>query len=1569
MTDEEFAKSIGANISDDDFAKSIGAVAVAQAPLSDRIVSGVKRNFAALGNTLDTAAFLPSAGIAKLAGIDPTPLFEKMNEREKLRNQWAGDVDPGFAGNLVGALNPLTLPAQIAAMPFQGINTAKQFIDQGESLPRAYGAGAVDTAANLAGIALPGVVQGGKALRAASGAAINVAQDVASRAAIAGIAENPKTKEMFGPSWESAALAAVSGGVLGVALGKKKTEQVIDPDLDTKVDAFFADKTNPSDGYKAGEYAGEVNMDLFRRSQAEAELRSQQEFADLMEAQRVREAELYAAQQFPEQSTVGLSVGEDSPGGKIIQRQPTTDSGLMGLPQRPVEPPVGLSTGEQGVGTGITPPKPVGPSNLMGEPVPGPVGLSTGEGMPGGRIIQRTPETDSGVVGTKAPEPFDPFGSAGATPRRIGKFGQGGAIHPQLDQDIYNMGRSVMRGANGLLKLFYHGARRPIEGPFKKSVWGDLGQGVYVTEDPNAAGKFALNIRGDNAQPEPGGNTHPVYLNLENVFNNESFVGNTGWQQYLKSLIEPIAKRAFEYDKQGWFREGADKLLNDLQNGQAKVEDLFFAKAKNSDGPYTSPWPWNSEVSQSLEKAGFNGIEVKDHRYHQVMVFDPENVKDALNTTNGVNRFGQGGSAPIINDLAQGIVNLGKGIKAHFTGGRVEAPDTIQNPRSPETIKAKQVKTAKAKAIGLKGTVYDSPTTLEEVKANPGPDLGFNIAGKQRSPGQFVGSGAEATTRRNPQNNYAKYIRGLYSKARNQSEFMVHKYVTGPNAYTSMLRAMSVAEKANAYQLVQKLSDIKQNYTPELGKQLGLSTKVQAFMEARQTAFKGQFDTARQVNESLGLKHFEEVAGYSPANFDYAYRTLVYEQVKNKDGTVSNKIVSVINGNSIWERRKGEALYKEKNAQRIAEGKTPYKLEVLDTQGLKKHTSPVHRYDGLATLLSKMAELDPKFAEAKAEVDDVIAGKTKDLFRFNVHELHKKGVEGAIGKKPWKTIEENVDDFFKMEIDHLDTGFRYWSYQDAITKARQSVADLTLDMPNTKKWADDYSKRITGQELNVVGAGLNTLIDGIQAIPGMRGNKNAYEASGAIRGAVNAWLMGFWNPTFMAVQMAQLPANGLTEAFRLRVDLGIPHHEVMLSFGKAFAARTWLTYADLRGKLDKVTAFGEFKDDYIWAKEHGLHTYSEVALSHDAAMNPKLRAAKNVIMHPTTLPEFLTRPTAFMWYADMMRKAGKTGEEAYIQARDATDYTMTNYHPDELPMMYKDLGVSGKNIGSLRAFVHNSGDQFIARMMEADKYPLAATTMVGMTLLLQGITGVMGFAIADNLSMALTDKTLTEWMNTLLDKEHRPLLHGVISAMSELDLQQRFSTADILPGSFAEALAGPQLSKLGKVVVAGLDVAKNPNEASFLQLGKELTPSGLAGYYEDKLLTDDQGFVLKKGERKYDEPRTQQQRDIRRQFGIRPLKERLQDEALYRDSQREFKENDKTKTQLEIMRTSLALGDMDGFNQARKKFLELKGNPASVENVLNTAVVDAKKSERERRRGELTDSWSSLRKQELYKEK
>ena len=204
-----------------------------EAPLLDRLGLGIKQSFAGVGNTADTAGTLAWQGLGTLmTGGKPLSEenFKKLNERIKSREEWAGKGDPGFAGKLAGVA--ATLPMQILNMPVSGIETAKQFIDQCESLGRAYAAGGIDTAGNVAGLMLPGVMQGGKVLRAASGAAINAAQDTATRAAISGIAETEGARDLFAPSWETAGLAAVPGAAMGVAFGKNKNKNTPKPKKD-----------------------------------------------------------------------------------------------------------------------------------------------------------------------------------------------------------------------------------------------------------------------------------------------------------------------------------------------------------------------------------------------------------------------------------------------------------------------------------------------------------------------------------------------------------------------------------------------------------------------------------------------------------------------------------------------------------------------------------------------------------------------------------------------------------------------------------------------------------------------------------------------------------------------------------------------------------------------------------------------------------------------------------------------------------------------------------------------------------------------------------------------------------------------------------------------------------------------------------------------------------------------------------------------------------------------------------------------------------------------------------------
>jgi hypothetical protein len=252
----------------------------------------------------------------------------------------------------------------------------------------------------------------------------------------------------------------------------------------TKVDEILANRVQDTNTLGPGkEMPGAVNMELLRKVREEEAARSAQEqqqatqeaaqiavqerqaaleaevrrnvameanarnIAQLEEAQRAAtdEATKAALDKEIEAQRAFLSTGENAVGdGKVINRTPTTDSGLMGLPERPVEPPIGLSTGENKPGGSIVNRPTVSDSGLMGlpeKPNAAPVGLSTGENKSSvpdpNRVVG-----DSNLMGTPTPPSPDFFGSAGAIPTmRGGRRGgvQGGSVDRGL-HDILTFG-------------------------------------------------------------------------------------------------------------------------------------------------------------------------------------------------------------------------------------------------------------------------------------------------------------------------------------------------------------------------------------------------------------------------------------------------------------------------------------------------------------------------------------------------------------------------------------------------------------------------------------------------------------------------------------------------------------------------------------------------------------------------------------------------------------------------------------------------------------------------------------------------------------------------------------------------------------------------------------------------------------------------------------------------------------------------------------------------------------------------------------------------------------------------
>lgn len=184
----------------------------------------VKIGAANAGEALNTFRGLHEGSMKSLVG-DKEGSEKSYTEMEKINKsllEWANPEkkEQSFGGKLTGLA--ATLPAQLLAMPTNPAITGKTMIDEGESLTRAIAGSLLDTAGNVAGVAIPGALGTTAPAKVATGAAGGALQDVLTRTGISAIAEKQSTKDKLGPSWESAGLSAALGGALGPLVPGKK---------------------------------------------------------------------------------------------------------------------------------------------------------------------------------------------------------------------------------------------------------------------------------------------------------------------------------------------------------------------------------------------------------------------------------------------------------------------------------------------------------------------------------------------------------------------------------------------------------------------------------------------------------------------------------------------------------------------------------------------------------------------------------------------------------------------------------------------------------------------------------------------------------------------------------------------------------------------------------------------------------------------------------------------------------------------------------------------------------------------------------------------------------------------------------------------------------------------------------------------------------------------------------------------------------------------------------------------------------------------------------------------------
>lgn len=938
-------------------------------------------------------------------------------------------------------------------------------------------------------------------------------------------------------------------------------------------------------------------------------------------------------------------------------------------------------------------------------------------------------------------------------------------------------------------------------------------------------------------------------------------------------------------------------------------------------------------------------------------VLDNNGVK---NTQAAVNRAmprlrSQSGSAPWINDLADAVIKA--------MGGKVDSgtmktlpPSEAGKTLMPEQVQRKielRNKTNASATLKRIAPEYSDITSPEEAiaSAQGGKDINSNIVRDQTISGI---NGQVMLKRNNPVLNYTRYE---LQTARNKQTKFSKDYVTGKDGVATNYSKMSVPERVQAVETLREAAVAGVELDAAKVAKMNISEKQKSYILSVREGMDAMWDMAADALQMSGRDAFTKRAGYLPNMFTGSYKSLVGTMV---DGVF--KTSEVVQADT----RAGHRA-----AVKAALVATPGSKAIeLPRVGLKQMGRGNNSlFNGFNDIINTIAQHDPRFAELQMNAQMKINEANHKLMNFDVHELKKKGVKGAVGDVRGMSREQNASELGKALINYLEQGAEYYTSQEALNNVGKVLTSPDVDMPNAKKVAADHIKHVTGQDLNPIGAALNWTIDGMFKAAGVS-PKIPLGVARELKTWAGIHMMGLWNPTFTALQLTQVLTGAMPEMMKVGGKLGMT--------GEVTKSAT--TAPMMLGVLKATRPLGidvpkmvpqHLVEAYDWAHDHGIMDFSELEIAHSAAKNKGVKMAEKIGALPISIGESMTRPPVFMVFADIFHKFGLDNDTAFRAAQHATNISMGDYHPAERPKIYAGLGLVGEFGGALTTYKHNMltnlwnrGNDVLMKDQTGSRYVTPAIAALATASLFQGVTGMPGFDEADAIyqwatGMMGNKQGITE---TALHDAPEWSKYGYLSASTGLDFQSRASMSRILPELKGGSLS-PQLSVLADVFGKAWTAGKFQDQQSFNDLAKAIAPAGLKGAVEDAMFTDKQGYVSNAaGELMNDQPRTEKERLIRKMFAIRPLRETVESKDVFIDAKSIKEKEDAQKEISRRFRQAFAANDQKGMDRLAQVYYDKEGDPQTLlsDSALQDQIMRSNQSQRERMTGKLEATMKSI---------
>jgi hypothetical protein len=695
-------------------------------------------------------------------------------------------------------------------------------------------------------------------------------------------------------------------------------------------------------------------------------------------------------------------------------------------------------------------------------------------------------------------------------------------------------------------------------------------------------------------------------------------------------------------------------------------------------------------------------------------------------------------------------------------------------------------------------------------------------------------------------------------------------------------RDLPIKDAAEIWAVIDSADKLKTPLTEEMLVANGFNEKQIHYWKTHRDVMDVSLNNLNNARKVLGKEPVSKRAAYAAMSATGDYRKLVYKL----DEAGEKVVVGVIG--SDW-----RAL-------------TNHRAKALEEAGYvigeEKYYGGVPKQRGSAQqafqeALEVMSERDPRVAEFLEVLKDVGQQEAYSFLNVKKHTLNKKGIFGMEGRKtaestvlPWtKLAEMNAKEGMQSQLNYAEAAIKFGHIAEAARDIQTVINDKNINMPNAKRWAEEYLQNAMGFNPSKMGSYIEAGIAEGVGFTGM-GYSNVRGAGVAARKTANTVLLAL-NPAFWTVNGIQLFAT----VPGLKASLIAKGLDTNFDFGTGYS----YVYQGSKTALKAAENLSEF--------ERGLHKYAKDSHVYGSDLiEHSNRARKDAIYYTDKVGnavagtiESVSRRVVFYTWAHMLHENGLSVKNGlYEAAHNLTDMAMNNYSMTERPKMYNSMGPIGELATNLSSYKHNEFSRIahFARQVKDDKSMRPLLVQLTAGILFAGVSGTVAFAEADWLyrqvtkalgkpdSLTLRVMELSEGAGKkvgMTGNGKYALSHGAFS-LAGLDMSKRLGLGNAI-GDTALDIAFPGGSKLVDIGDAAVTAATSPTEMNAKRLAREVAPGGATGHMDLEWFSKDTpkgSLGLNKRTMEAQVMRTPGDKMAKR-FGFTGINESVEKEKLY----------------------------------------------------------------------------------------